>query len=434
MLSKLLPNVYEGWIVVFSTSVILLLLSTSVFYGFGPMFNPIRDEFGWSAGQLGLAFSVRSEVNGVAAPFVGALLDRVSSQRIMIMGLAVVVASMFLLSFMQNLLHFYLLMLMMAVGTSTTGGQVTMVSTVTWFERKRANALALATAGGAAGGLLTAGVALLVEQLGWRDAMRVMATVLAIGGGLVALNVRTRPRNHHQPMDGVAVVRPPNADGSMATEERWGVPLREAIRTRAFLLLGLAQAAIFFVWTSVIVHQIPFLEDEGISKGQAGIATAALSVSALATRVVVGRLADDFGRREVLLASVIFTTVSVALLLVVHDIWVAIFVSALIGLGAGAANPLRTALLADYFGIRHFGAINGLGMFIGTLGAFVGPYAVGVLFDRTDSYDAGWIVTALVSASAIPLLLFARPPRELTALYDDSAPASGATTRAESAP
>ena len=181
MIARLFPRVYEGWIVVGASTTALFILSASVFWGLGPIFNPLVNEFGWSHGRTSFAFAVRSEVNGVAAPFVGALIDRIGSRALMLAGIAVAACSLFLMSFMQNVVHFYLLMLLMALGTSTSGGQVTMVSTVSWFERKRARALALATAGGTLGGLLVVVVAVLVESLGWRGALRVMALLLLVG-------------------------------------------------------------------------------------------------------------------------------------------------------------------------------------------------------------------------------------------------------------
>ncbi len=137
MVARLFPGVYEGWIVVGASTTMLFILSASVFWGLGPIFNPILDEFGWSHGATAFAFAVRSEVNGAAAPFVGALIDRFGSRLLLVVGLVLASCCLFLLSFMENIVHFYVLMLVMALGTSTCGGQATMVSTVSWFERKR---------------------------------------------------------------------------------------------------------------------------------------------------------------------------------------------------------------------------------------------------------------------------------------------------------
>ena len=173
-----------------------------------------------------------------------------------------------------------------------------MVSTVSWFEQKRARALALATAGGTLGGVLVVFVAVLVESMGWRGALRVMALVLLLGGLLAGSNVRTRPDRHHQGLDGIP--RPagsdPNEDG-----ERWGAPLAVALRTRGFWLLALAQLTVFFAITAIVVRHIPFLENEvGISKTAAAVGSAIFAFASLVGRLVAGSAADRFDKRVVL--------------------------------------------------------------------------------------------------------------------------------------
>ncbi len=418
MLARLFPQVYEGWIVVASSSMALFILSASVFWGLGPIFNPLINEFGWSHGATAFAFAVRSEVNGAAAPFVGALIDRIGSRMMMLLGLIVASSCLFLLSFMQNILHFYVLMLVMALGTSTCGGQATMVSTVSWFERKRARALALATAGGTLGGLLVVVVAVIVESFGWRGALRVLAVLLLVGGMLAGSNVRTRPRGHHQPLDGDP--RPAGPAGAAEDEdgERWGVPLREALRTQAFWLLALAQFTVFFAITAIVVLHVPFMEDEvGLSKTAAGVGSAVFALASLGGRLVSGSAADRYDKRVVLAVVVLVAGVATPVFALVQNLWQASLVLMVISAGVGGANPIRTALLADYFGTRSFGAINGVAMMIGTFGAFLGPWLMGLSVDVTGGYAPGFTMTGVVALLAIPLVLRTRAPTELTARH-----------------
>ena len=418
MVARLFPRVYEGWIVVGASTVTLFILSAAVFWGLGPIFNPIVNEFGWSHGSTAFAFAVRSEVNGVAAPFVGALIDRTGSRLMMIAGLVVASCCLFLLSFMQNIVQFYVLMLIMALGTSTSGGQVTMVSTVSWFERKRARALALATAGGTLGGVLVVAIAFLVESLGWRGALRIMALVLFVGGVLAGSNVRTRPRGHHQPLDGI-----PRAEGSARLEdddddERWGVPLREALRSQAFWLLAFAQFTMFFSITAIVVLHVPFMEDDvGISKTAAGVGSAFFALSSLVGRIISGGAADRFDKRVVLVLVVLLAGLAMPLFSLVQNLWQASLVLVVIAAGVGGANPIRTALLADYYGTRSFGVINGASMMIGTLGAFLGPWLLGLSVDATGGYSLGFALTGVVALFAIPAVLRTKPPTALTARY-----------------
>ena len=41
MIARLFPRVYEGWIVVGASTTALFILSASVFWGLGPIFNPL---------------------------------------------------------------------------------------------------------------------------------------------------------------------------------------------------------------------------------------------------------------------------------------------------------------------------------------------------------------------------------------------------------
>ena len=418
MVARLFPDVYEGWIVVGASTTMLFILSAAVFWGLGPIFNPILDEFGWSHGATAFAFAARSEVNGAAAPFVGALIDRIGSRMMLVVGLIVASCCLFLLSFMQNIVHFYLLMLVMALGTSTCGGQATMVSTVSWFERKRARALALATAGGTLGGILVVAIAFLVESLGWRGALQVMAVVLLVGGLLAGSNVRTRPPGHSQPLDGIPRAGGPDRREGDDDDERWGVPLREALRARAFWLLAFAQFAIFFAITAIVVLHVPFMEDDvGISKTAAGVGSAFFAVASLVGRIISGGAADRFDKRVVLALVVLVAGVAMPLFALVQNLWQASLVLMVIAAGVGGANPIRTALLADYFGTRSFGAINGVSMAIGTLGAFLGPWLLGLSVDATGGYSTGFVFTGVVALIAIPFVLRTKAPTELTARY-----------------
>ena len=57
------------------------MIGTAFFYGFGTIFKPVIEDFGWSNAQVSLAFSLRSEVGGIAAPVVGIMIDRWGPRR-----------------------------------------------------------------------------------------------------------------------------------------------------------------------------------------------------------------------------------------------------------------------------------------------------------------------------------------------------------------
>jgi len=416
MLRRVLPNVYEGWIVVGSSAFVVLLVAASFFYGFGTIFNEVLEEFGWSVAATSLAFSLRSEVGGLAAPFVGVMVDRLGAQRVIFGGIIVSAAGVFAMSHIQELWHFYLVMVVIAFGGSSAGGQVGLAAIATWFENRRATAMSFMTVGGGLGGLLVVLIAWLVEQLGWREALRVISFAMLTIGLLVGLNIRTRPENHPQPMDGRRYVDELGAEIPRAVQ--WGIPIRRAVRTRAAITLGLGMIVLAWGTTSVVIHQIPYLEREvGLSKSLASTSVAVFTLCSIVGRLGFGILADRYSKRVMLAVSTALVVSGIPVLAIAESYPVALLGILMIAPGFGGSIPVRPALIADYFGTKYFATLNGIGALVMTTGGAVGPWFVGWMVDRTGSYDLGWYVSAGVTALGIPLFLMIKPPTELMAQY-----------------
>ncbi|MSQ40570.1 MAG: MFS transporter [Dehalococcoidia bacterium] len=135
------PRIFYGWWIVLATFLVIVWGWGTFFYGFCVLFNPIRKEFGWSATTTALAFSLRSVEAGIAAPFVGILVDRLGPRRLMAFGVTVVGLGFLLMSQMQSLFQFYAVFFIISFGFSfaTVGG----IAVVNWFVKKRTFALAI---------------------------------------------------------------------------------------------------------------------------------------------------------------------------------------------------------------------------------------------------------------------------------------------------
>jgi MFS family permease len=426
VLRRLLPNLYEGWIVTGSFAFVIVLIGATFFWGFGTIFTPVVEEFGWSNASVSFGFALRSEVQGIGAPAIGYLVDRFGPRRVLTAGIVTMAVGLVGLSYMQNLWHFYAAMFVIALGISSAGGPVGMVAVATWFDRRRSRALSFMTVGGGLAGLFTIVVAFLVDTLGWRDALRVLAVVIAVAGSLVALNVRSRPSQHPQPLDGIPDERDAQGNRIARAHTLWGVPPMEVFRSRPFLAVAFGQAALMFAITSIMVHMIPALEAQGVSKAAAASAITVFAVVSIVGRLGFGYLGDKHDKRIVLAVAASLAAAGIPLLAFADSLAAAIVVMLIIGPGFGGVIPVRPALLADYFGTRYFGTVNGLNQLLITIGAFIGPPAVGFVVDRTGEYTIGWLLSGAVAALAIPMMLAATPPRALMERHGPSQDAAAA--------
>jgi MFS family permease len=66
---------------------------------------------------------------------------------------------------------------------------------------------------------------------------------------------------------------------------------------------------------------------------------------------------------------------------------------------------VRPAFQAEYFGLRAFGALQGLMFTVSTLGSVAGPIFAGWVHDSTDTYRQAFVVLALATLAAAPAVL-----------------------------
>jgi MFS family permease len=158
-----------------------------------------------------------------------------------------------------------------------------------------------------------------------------------------------------------------------------------------------------------------------VSKGAAASAITIFAVVTLVGRLGFGYLGDRYDKRILLAIGVGIVAVGTPLLAFADSFVAVLIVLAFIAPGFGGVIPVRPALLADYFGTKYFGTINGMSMLVVTLGSFFGPWAVGLLVDRTGDYTAGWLLCGAIAALAVPLMLAASPPRGLVERYGPEA-------------
>jgi len=405
-------GIFYGWWIVFAVATIVFLSAGTFYYGFGLLVGPLTEEFGWSRAAISAGFSLRTEVGGIAAPVVGFVVDRVGVRRLTIAGVVVVAAGFILLSQAHSLFAFYVAVVIIAVGGSATGGATGAVVISHWFRRLRGRALGLMTLGGGISGVTAVLFALLIAEYGWRQAL-VLAGVFQLALCVpLALSIRNRPLDLGLNPDGDPLPEALTPGRHETTAEAAaGMSTAQALRSSRFWRIALAFAFSNYATTAVIVHQVPFLTDNvGMSEGSAAASLTVMTAISIAGRLGFGTAADRYGKAAVAATAFLCTAAGLLLLATVREPWQLVYALPLFGLGFGGAVPLRSAIQAEYFGLRAFGAIQGLLLTITTVGAFAGPVLAGFLYDATESYRAAFPLLAAGPALSVPLVLSTRRP------------------------
>ena len=400
-------QVYEGWIVSVAGCFLGFMVAALFFYGFGTIFNSLREEFGWSAAATAVAFSIRSESQSVIAPIVGFAFDRYDARKILIGGILLASFSTFLLARMDSLWEYYFCMFLISIGLGAAGGQVAQAAVLTWFRRLRSRAIGLVILGPGFAGLVVPGIAYLVTTVGWRSTLDITGAIMLIVGCLLAIPIRRRPINYPLGLDGKEI----DASSKQLQKNELGVSLKIAFKNKAFFFVSFGQAACFISTTGVIVHIIPYLEFLGYKKEIAALSITAFTLFSIIGRVSFAFLADKYEKRMLLTMTSLIIVSGLPMLAFSTSALFACLGTGIIGIGIGGTLPVRPPLLADYFGTKHIGSITGTSNGIATFGSAVSPIFIGWMFDITGTYQIAWLVCMLFTAAAIPLFWFAKDPK-----------------------
>jgi MFS family permease len=405
------PRRFLGWDTVVGGAGLQLLQSALFFQSFGVYVVVWADDLGWSRGAIASGYALVTLLSGTLGPLHGALLDRFGVRRVILFGLVVLALGLVALSAMTSLLTFYLAMLLCGLGLATAGFLSITTAIVPWFARRRSTALALMSIGISIGGLLVPLVAATVVEIGWRSALQLSAAVTLAAGLPLALLMRRSPAAYGQRPDGDGTREPGASPGRAARAQRADHTLSEALRTRAFWLLGIGHASALLVVSAVTVHLVAHVsEGRGFSLQQAATAVALVTLASGLGQVVGGPLGDRFDKR-LIAAGAMLLHGGALLLLAWGPGWFAVVAFAVLhGVAWGARGPLMGSIRADYFGAAHFGAIMGASMMVFMVGQLVGPVLAGTLADLLGDYRVGFSILAVVASVASLSFWFASPP------------------------
>jgi MFS family permease len=417
---------FLGWDTVVGGAWLQLLHVSLFYYGFGVYVLAWDEELGWSRTATSGGYAIVTLMTGLLGIVLGRVLERVGVRRVVVFGLLVLTAGFVALSFATELVHFYAAMVVIGLGLAASGFLSITTVIVPWFTTRRSTALALMSLGLSLGGLVVPLLAGAVVDLGWRTALRASAVILAVGIAPLAVLMRRPPEAYGQVPEGAPRSKVARGDGGAGTLD--AVPaftVAEAVRTRAFWLLGIGHGAALLVVNGVGVHLVPHLvEGAAFSLPRAAAMVTVVTVVSGVGQLLGGPIGDRFDKR-IVAAIAMWAHAAAIALLAVSTLEVAVVAFAAVhGLAWGVRGPMMTSLRADYFGPRHFASIMGASMAVFMVGQLIGPVFAGSMADAFGDYRAAFLGLAAAAAVSSIAFWFATPPvaRDRAAAGRGSAP------------
>lgn len=389
-----LPSrVFDGWKVVAAAFNVLFVVY-AIQFSFGTFVDDVVADTGWSETRLQLIFAIYIFGYSAMSAVTGSLTDRFGPRRVVAIGAGLLTAGYLVWATAPNLwIAFLGLGVIAPLGMSASWVPCN-ATVVRWFVQRRGLAIAVTTAGGSLANIIAPPVAAtIVDARGWRTALAGFAVV----GGAVMLTAaywfRRDPESVGQYPDGL--------DRPAAEPATAGFTPNEAMRTPTYWLLLCMYALSFLVVFVPFVHINQFATGLGITSVTAATVISAIGIGGLAGRLSVGTISDRLGRKRMVLFAFALETLAFVAIASADGLAMLYPAATAFGFAYGAGVVLLPALVGDYFGRAHAGAI--VGRIFATAGsmAAVGPYVAQLLFDASGSYRVAFLLCAGANAAAL---------------------------------
>ena len=415
-------GIFYGVWVVAGCFILLFLFAGAGFYSFSIFIKPLEEHFGWSRAAISFTMSIYMIVSGLAGPFLGKLIEKYGPKKVMTLSALAAGASFIAVSFTNSLWYFYASYGLLAIMSSGVGFIPVSSVLARWYVRRRGTAIGFAMVGIAVGGLLTAPiVGHITYHFSWRASFVFLGLLVwALALPVTFFVIKSSPAEMGLMPDGDRVDKRGNSQPSHEnanssqnpTEEGW--PFRAAIRTRAFLWVGLTFLLAPLAQMGVLQHQVPLIVESGISE-----AAAATALGLTAGLGGLGKL--SFGRISEILpfhyaATLCFglQALGVFVLLNTHSmamLWVYVMI---FGFAMGGVIVLLPLSVGHFFGLTSFAVLMGLMSLLQAVGNASGALISGLIYDHMGSYNSALITYIGIYTAAIITIFLAGKPKPYT--------------------
>jgi MFS family permease len=370
----------------------VILVGFAIRASFGVFQIPIATEFNWPRAEFSMAIAIQNLFWGIGQPIFGALAERIGDRKAIIIGAIFYAAGLVLSSFAVTPEAHQFFEMLVGFGIAGTGfGVILAVVGRAASNENRSMSLAIATAAGSAGQVFGAPLAeWLLNFMVWQQVFVVFAAAI-----LAVLLV-------------LPMMRSPQMASKAELEDSLGQILVKAFKDPSYTLIFLGFFSCGYQLAFITAH-FPALVTEmcgaidptgllanlGITSTSAlgAISISLIGAANIAGTLYAGYLGNRFQKKYILTGVYVLRTIAAILFIMLPITPASVLIFSLV-MGALwlATVPLTSGLVAHIYGLKYMGTLYGIVFFSHQLGAFLGVWLGGRLYDIYGDYTAVWWV------------------------------------------
>ena len=376
MMGKKVSNHRSQGIMAVAGSSAALFWPGAFIFGFpGVMGSVWQKMFQVGKGPIGNTLFFVLAAVGLFMFFVGHWQERVGTRKMITMGALLCGLNAFLIAYVTTLPMLYLWAFLN--GAASCFIYIPALTSVQrWFPEKKGLVSGIVNlAFGFSAAIMAPLFSHLLQAVGYVS-MNILLAWSALLVGLIAAQFTEAPRSALP-----SITNGPDNPGEPVVSER-SLTVMESIHTKAFWFLWLTWAFQGAAGIAMVTLSINFGLSKGLALSWAVFILSAFNITNGLSRILMGFLSDKWERAGIM--SITFLAAGCAYLVLphMHTMTAFIFLAAVIGFAFGTLFAVSAPLVADCFGLKHFGAVLGLVFTAyGFVSGILGPSLSGYVLD-----------------------------------------------------
>ena len=391
------------WLALAALSALFFAITGATFTSLGVVLPAMVAELGWGWSEAGLGFTLLAVACGMASLAPTVVMRTLGVRATLLGGGVVLAAGLALFARAGRDPSGYLGGAVLAGVGFALAAVIPGAFVLARSFAKPSLPMGLYFTAGGLGGAAGPMLGRLGVQTAWRDYWWLMAGATLVLAVIAAVAVDPR-RTRDQASPGAPPV------------EGWSV--RRAVAHPAFWVITAAYTVYLLCGVTVNYAALQHLTERGLGAGAAAGLLAAENLLNAGARAAGGALAGRVAPRRLVQAALLSLIVGMSALAVTHGGWTSYAYAIAVGVGYGLSYLATAVLLLRWFGPRRNLELFSLMALVSTLAA-VGPWAAGVVHDRTGGFSpALWAGAALAAAAAAAITVVRAPGRRTDAALE----------------
>jgi MFS family permease len=356
---------------------ILLALAFGIRHSFGIFLIPVSEKNLWGREVFAMGLAFQNLMWGIWQPFTGRISDKIGAGVVVVVGSILYSLGLFLMGFLTTKTGFVIASGILGIGISGVTFPIFGAISRSVTLEKRSVSIGIAMSSASLGQFIMLPASLvLLQSFGPALAFGILSVLTLI---MLVLAV---------PMFEKPIQQTATQDLSLKEI------LTEAFSHKGFWLLCFGFFVCGFHILFIMTHAPAFLIDKGLSPQIGTIVLALIGLFNIFGTYYAGFLGAKI-RKPLLLSSIYASRAVIILIFILFPVsnLTAYIFAALMGVLWLSTIPLTQGTITTVFGVKNMSMLYGIAFLFHQVGAFLGGWLGGKVYDVTGSYDIVWYIS-----------------------------------------